>query len=129
MTLADFGRRAPLRNFWTPIARSSDWRPQALPAQGFEAMARAGAEAKSLILLVTFLPQCVVSMLSMTPPVMASQIARSVGLSPQVVGVYIGLVYAGAILSSSFSAVLIARLGPLRFHISPPPCWRPSSSD
>ncbi len=77
-------------------------------------MARAGAEAKALILLVTFFPQCVVSMLSMTPPVMASQIALSLGLSPQIAGVYVGLVYAGAILSSSFSASLITRLGPLR---------------
>jgi hypothetical protein len=49
-------------------------------------MARAGAEAKALILLLTFFPQCVVSMLSMTPPVMASQIALSLGLSPQIAG-------------------------------------------
>jgi predicted MFS family arabinose efflux permease len=77
-------------------------------------MARAGAEGKALILLVTFFPQCVVSMLSMAPPVMASQIALSLGLSPQIAGVYVGLVYAGAILSSSFSASLITRLGPLR---------------
>lgn len=77
-------------------------------------MARAGAEAKALILLVTFFPQCVVSMLSMTPPIMASQIAISLGLSPQIAGIYVGLVYAGAILSSSFAASLITRLGPLR---------------
>jgi hypothetical protein len=66
-------------------------------------MARAGAEAKTLILLLTFFPQCVVSMPSMTPPVMASQSALSLGLSPQIAGVYVGLIYAGAILSSSFS--------------------------
>ena len=77
-------------------------------------MARAGAEGKAQILLVTFFPQCVVSMLSMTPPVMANQIAGSLGLSPQIAGVYVGLVYAGAILSSSFAASLITRLGPLR---------------
>jgi MFS family permease len=77
-------------------------------------MARTGPEGKALILLVTFFPQCVVSMLSMIPPVMGSQIAGSVGLSPQIAGVYVGLVYAGAILSSSFSALLITRLGPLR---------------
>ena len=81
-------------------------------------MARAGAEAKTLILLLTFLPQCVVSMLSMTPAVMASQIALSLGLSPQIAGVYVGLVYAGAILSSSFSASLIMRLGPLRTSLA-----------
>jgi predicted MFS family arabinose efflux permease len=69
---------------------------------------------KAQILLLTFFPQCVVSMLSMSPPIMASQIAHSLGLSPQIAGVYVGLVYAGAILSSSFSASLITRLGPLR---------------
>jgi MFS family permease len=77
-------------------------------------MARAGAESKALILLLTFFPQCVVSMLSMTPPVMASYIALSLGLSPKIAGIYVGLVYAGATLSSSFSASLITRLGPLR---------------
>ena len=82
--------------------------------QGLDAMARAGVESKALILLLTFFPQCVVSMLSMTPPVMASQIALSLGLSPQIAGVYVGLIYAGAILSSSFSVSLITRLGPLR---------------
>jgi hypothetical protein len=56
-------------------------------------MARAGAEAKALILVLTFFfAQCVLSMLSMTPPVMASQIALTLGLSPQIAGVYVGLV-------------------------------------
>jgi predicted MFS family arabinose efflux permease len=77
-------------------------------------MAKARPRDKALILLVTFFPQCVVSMLAMTPPVMANQIALSLGLSPQIAGAYVGLVYAGAILSSSFSASLITRLGPLR---------------
>lgn len=89
-------------------------RPQAQPGQGLDSMARAGAESKPLILLLTFFPQCVVSMLSMTPPVMASQIALSLDLSPQFAGVYVGLIYAGAILSNSFSASLITRLGALR---------------
>lgn len=82
--------------------------------QEFAAMARPGAESRALILLLTFFPQCVLSMLSMTPPVMASQIAHSLGLSPKITGVYVGLVYAGAIISSSYSASLITRLGPLR---------------
>jgi MFS family permease len=89
-------------------------RPQAQRGQGLDAIAPAGAEGKALILLLTFFPQCVVSMLSMSPPIMASQIALSLGLSPKIAGVYVGLVYAGAILSSSFSASLITRLGPLR---------------
>ena len=73
-------------------------------------MAEARPRDKALILLVTFFPQCVVSLLTMTPPVMANQIALSLGLSPQIAGVYVGLVYAGAILSSSFSASSIAAI-------------------
>lgn len=85
-----------------------------MKGEGLDAMAQAGAESRILILLLTFFPQCVLSMLSMTPPVMASHIALSLGLSPKIAGVYVGLVYAGAMLSSSYSASLITRLGPLR---------------
>ena len=85
-----------------------------MKGQGLDAMARTGAESRALILLLTFFPQCVLSMLSMTPPVMAGHIASSLGISPKVAGVYVGLVYAGAIISSSYSASLITRLGPLR---------------
>src|SRR6476620_12236117 len=92
----------------------SAWEEQAPRGHGLKAVARTGAESRALILLLTFFPQCVVSMLSMSPPVMASQIALSLGLSPKIAGVYVGLVYAGAIFSSSFSASLITRLGPLR---------------
>lgn len=90
------------------------WEEQASRGERLVAPARPGAESRALILLLTFFPQCVVSMLSMTPPVMASQIAHSLGLSPKITGVYVGLVYAGAIVSSSYSASLITRLGPLR---------------
>ena len=90
------------------------WEEQARRGHGLNAVTRAGAESRALILLLTFFPQCVLSMLSMTPPVMASHIAPSLGLSPKIAGVYVGLVYIGAILSSSFSASLITRLGPLR---------------
>ena len=72
------------------------------------------AESKALILLVTFFPQCVVSMMTMTPAVMAREIASRLGLSPQIAGMYIAFVYGGAILSNSLSASLITRLGPLR---------------
>lgn len=89
-------------------------RPQARRGEGLDVITRAGAEAKAQILLLTFFPQCIVSMLSMSPPVMASQITHSLGFSPKIAGVYVGLVYASAILSNSFSASLITRLGPLR---------------
>ena len=69
---------------------------------------------KAQILLVTIFPQAVVSMIAMTPPVMANEIAGSLGLSPKIAGFYVGLVYVGAIASSSFTASLITRWGPLR---------------
>jgi hypothetical protein len=60
------------------------------------------------------LPQTVTAMVSMVPPVMANQIAMTLGLSAQVAGLYVALVYVGAVISSSFTASLITRLGPLR---------------
>ncbi len=66
------------------------------------------------MLLLTFFPQCVVSMVSMTPPVMAREMAPRLGLSPQIAGLYVALVYGNAILSNSLSASLITRLGALR---------------
>ena len=77
-------------------------------------MAVAGWKAKAQILLVTIYPQAVVSMLAMTPPIMANEIAASLGLSPEIAGFYVGLVYVGAIAGSSFTASLITRWGPLR---------------
>ncbi len=77
-------------------------------------MAVAGWKAKAQILLVTIYPQAVVSMLAMTPPIMANEIAASLGLSPEIAGFYVGLVYVGAIASSSFTASLITSCGPLR---------------
>jgi MFS family permease len=85
-----------------------------LPIEGYCPMTQAATGTKAQFLLATFFPQCVVSMLSMSPPIMAGQIALSLGLPPQIAGVYVGLVYAGAILSSSFAAALITRFGPLR---------------
>jgi len=52
--------------------------------------------------------------MTMTPAVMAREIASRLGLSPQIAGMYIAFVYGGAILSNSLSASLITRLGPLR---------------
>jgi predicted MFS family arabinose efflux permease len=69
---------------------------------------------KGLILVVTMLPQTVTAMVSLAPPVMADQIATTLGLSPKVAGLYVALVYVGAVISSSFTASLITRLGPLR---------------
>ena len=69
---------------------------------------------KALILVVTMLPQAVTAMVSMAPPVMANQIATALGLSPKVAGLYVALVYVGAVISSSYTASLITRWGPLR---------------
>lgn len=78
------------------------------------AAALARPQSKALMLLLTFFPQCVVSMVSMAPPVMAREIAPRLGLSPRIAGLYVALVYGNAIFSNSLSASLITRLGALR---------------
>jgi hypothetical protein len=69
---------------------------------------------KALILVVTMLPQSATAMVSMVPPVMANQIAITLGLSPKVTGFYVALVYLSAVIGSAFTASLITRSGPLR---------------
>jgi MFS family permease len=114
MRISGSGQQEQVLNRVSDVPGGRSTFRQAPPDQGLDAVARPGAESKALILFLTFFPQCLLSMLSMTPPVMASHIAISLGLSPQIAGVYVGLVYAGAILSSSFTATLITRLGALR---------------
>lgn len=67
-----------------------------------------------LILFVTTFPQMVASMVCMAPPIMAREIGESLGLPSQVVGAYIGILYAGVIVTTSGTTNLISRFGPLR---------------
>ena len=61
-------------------------------------------------------PQAALSMLSLTPPVMAGAVTHSCGLPAEVTGAYSGLVYAFVLLGNLLATPLIQRLGPLRLR-------------
>lgn len=65
-------------------------------------------------LIVTLAIQALVSMASLTLPVIAPEAAQATGHSAGLAGVFIGIVYAGAMVSSLLSGDLIERLGPIR---------------
>ncbi|WP_299365755.1 hypothetical protein, partial [uncultured Paracoccus sp.] len=54
------------------------------------------------------------SMAAVTVPVLAPQAALATGYPAKLAGVFIGLVYSGAMISSLASGSLIDRLGPVR---------------
>src|SRR3954467_10995878 len=66
------------------------------------------------VLFVTMVPQTAVSMMSLTPPVMAEQTIAPLGLPAAATGFYTGLIYLFALVANNLSASLIAWLGPLR---------------
>ena len=67
-----------------------------------------------LPLAVTLAIQALVSMASLTVPVLAPAASVATGYAAKLAGVFIGLVYAGAMISSLISGPLIDRLGPIR---------------
>ena len=68
----------------------------------------------ALPLIVTMAIQALASMAVLTVPVLAPEAAADTGYSAKLAGVFIGLVYAGAMASSLVSGALIDRLGPIR---------------
>lgn len=68
----------------------------------------------ALPLIVTLAIQALASMAALTVPVLAPEAAADTGYSAKLAGVFIGLVYAGAMASSLVSGALIDRLGPVR---------------
>ena len=67
-----------------------------------------------LPLFVTLAIQALASMSALTVPVLAPAASVDIGMPAKMAGVFIGLVYAGAMFSSLISGALIDRLGPLR---------------
>ncbi|SEH67815.1 Sugar phosphate permease [Paracoccus alkenifer] len=65
-------------------------------------------------LFVTLAIQALASMAALTVPVLAPEAAADTGYPAKLAGVFIGLVYAGAMGSSLISGALIDRLGPVR---------------
>ncbi|MGD9864051.1 MAG: MFS transporter [Pseudodonghicola sp.] len=67
-----------------------------------------------MALIVTLAIQALVSMASLTIPVIAPEAALATGHPASLAGVFIGIVYAGAMASSLISGDLIERFGPIR---------------
>lgn len=67
-----------------------------------------------LPLAVTLAIQALVSMATLTVPVLAPAAAVATGYPAKLAGVFVGVVYAGAMIASLSSGSLIDRLGPLR---------------
>src|SRR4051794_20058103 len=65
------------------------------------------------VLFVTMVPQTVVSMMSLTPPVMADDVVATLGLPAGAAGFYTGLIYFFVLITNIVAAPLIARFGSL----------------
>ena len=72
------------------------------------------ARTASLALVVTLAIQAFTSLAATTPAVLAPELAEEMGISASWIGVFVGLVYAGAILSSIVSIGLMERYGAIR---------------
>ncbi len=67
-----------------------------------------------LPLLATLFIQAMVAMALLTLPVMAPVAAKSLSVSPALVGLYVAITYAGAMFASLTSGTTVSRLGPIR---------------
>ncbi|MDB5751388.1 MAG: major facilitator superfamily 1 [Ramlibacter sp.] len=67
-----------------------------------------------LVLLTTLAIQAMVSMAVLAIPAVAPAVAQSLGVSATMTGVYIALVYVGAILASLMAGQCVARYGAIR---------------
>ncbi len=65
-------------------------------------------------LSITLAIQAMVAMALLTLPVMAPDVAKAVGVSPALIGVYVAIVYAGAMLASLAAGTTVKRLGAIR---------------
>lgn len=67
-----------------------------------------------LPLATTLAIQALVSMAVLTPPVMAPVVARALGVSSTYLGLYIAIVYIGAMFASLAAGAAVARFGAIR---------------
>jgi len=70
------------------------------------------------VLFATMAPQTVVSMMSLTPPVMAEDVIATLGLPAGATGLYTGLIYFFVLLTNLLSAPLMGWVGPLRLSFA-----------
>jgi predicted MFS family arabinose efflux permease len=66
------------------------------------------------VLAVTLTIQALVSMGVLAVPAMGPAVAQALGVSPTLIGAYIGLVYVGAMVASLMAAPLVTRYGAMR---------------
>lgn len=72
------------------------------------------ARTASVALVVTLAIQAFTSLAATTPAVLAPELAEEMGISASWIGIFVGLVYAGAILSSIVSIGIMERYGAIR---------------
>ena len=68
----------------------------------------------TLALIITLLIQALVSLAALTAPVLAPVVAQDIAISATKVGVFVALIYAGAMFSSVCSGDFIIRYGAIR---------------
>ncbi len=68
----------------------------------------------ALALLVTLVIQAMVALALLTLPVMAPVVAPDLGVSPALVGLYVAVTYAGAMIASLLGGDTVRRLGAIR---------------
>ena len=83
-------------------------------AQGAAPSGPATMQNNWLPLLVTLAIQAMVSMALLTVPVMATVVARSLGVSATLTGMFVAIAYVGAILASLSSGSAVAHFGAIR---------------
>ena len=70
--------------------------------------------AAAIALLVTLVIQSMVAMALLSLPVMAPVVGQALGVSPALVGVYVAVTYAGAMMASLLGGDTVRRLGAIR---------------
>jgi MFS family permease len=76
--------------------------------------AHGGRRSARLALIVTLAIQAFTALAATATAVLAGEIAASHGLSPTLIGVFVGILYAAAMLASLASGGFIERYGPIR---------------
>ncbi len=66
------------------------------------------------VLLITTTVQALATMNVVAPAAIAPELARAHGVAASMIGIQIGVVYLGAMLTSGWAGVVLARYGPLR---------------
>lgn len=72
----------------------------------------------SALLFATMYPQTVMSMMVLTPPVVADQVTAAYGLPPEVAGLYPALSFTFVAVGALYSVSLVPRIGPLRLSFA-----------